>query len=174
MISSVTVRFADRDREGVPANSRFAAACNAARSVERSRRCRLTSGLPWGPAARAVVPLNDPQRPAGELAVTSYVASGGDNPAGEVCAGGDPGAVVVVGGAADVFTGLKELGVALVLFEDHVEAFDAEIISPGCVSAAGITHSHACIRVPILQCGGDQAAWSTDNEVGQIVDMVEN
>jgi hypothetical protein len=67
---------------------------------------------------------------------TCDVAPGGDASADKACPGSDAGAVVVGGGTADVFVGVQAVGVMLVLFQDHVEAFDGKVVHPGRVGWA--------------------------------------
>jgi len=53
------------------------------------------------------------------------------------------------------------------LVDDHLEAFDQDVVEPAGVGFAGVAEGDAGVDVAVLQGGGDQPAPAAHHEVGQ-------
>lgn len=97
------------------------------------------------------------------------VAGVAKDAAGEAGGRGDALAVGVGGGAADVLAVLE----AVVGVGEGVEAgepfLEDEVVGESGGVAAGVAEGDAGVDVTVLDGGGDQPAWSADDEPGQVL-----
>src|SRR5690606_38541423 len=94
-------------------------------------------------------------------------AGADDHTAWEVGRVGDPAAVFVGGGPADVLACRESLGVVADLLQDEFEFLDRDVLKPVGVRCARVVERHLGVDMAVLEGCCDQAARAADDEAGQ-------
>lgn len=91
----------------------------------------------------------------------------GDDSSGEPGASAYAVAILVGGGARDVFAGVQQASVLVVLFQHHLQGLQLDVVHPGGVVPARVIQGDFRVDMGVLQCGGHQSAGAADDEVRQ-------